>query len=76
MLSGEKAKKKAFVDNELSKVIKAATNGAVKELLYLTPDDYEEIVEIAYENGYVKQARVSGDSLWGILVDVVKVVNY
>ena len=76
MAKSEKAEKKAFIEGKLLKVINEATKGAVVELRYETLNDYDEVVTIVYNNGYTRQARVTGDSKWGCMTDVIRAVNY
>lgn len=72
----EQKSKKAFIEGKLFEVICDATKGAVKSLTYTCPNPYDEIVTIEFDGGCIKMVRVTGDSKWGCMVDVIQAVNY
>lgn len=63
--------KKNFVDRELSRCIAAAYDG-VSRLEFKYHDDGEESVIIRFADGYFKIACTTGDSLSGIMMDVMR----
>lgn len=63
--------KRQFVTRELSRCI-AAAHGGVRRLEYAYHEDGEERVIIRFSNGYSKTVCTTGDSLGGVMLDVLR----
>ena len=72
-MSEEHMAKKAFVDGSLARMLGEMSGGDIVSVEY-QEEGYEEFVHVVYGNGYQKRACVTGDSLRGILEDVIDAI--
>ncbi len=67
--------KKSFVEDELSALLKRICDNIVSVEYIATQNDCKEVVIVTYENKYVKAINVTGDSLYAIVVDVLRGID-
>lgn len=70
-MTDEQKRKSSFVYNELWLLIRAIDKD-ITDISYSVTDVEEEEVTVTWQNGYKRRINVTGDSLKGIVWDVLR----